>query len=72
MLALEGVKILDLSRLIPGTFCTMLLGDLGAEVLKIEAPGVNEFRGSSRALPEEENRKAAAYYAAIRKASWLT
>jgi len=63
MLALEGVKILDLSRLIPGTFCTMLLGDLGAEVLKIEAPGVNEFRGSSRALPEEENRKAAAYYA---------
>lgn len=63
MLALEGVKILDLSRLVPGAFCTMLLGDLGAEVLKIEAPGVNEFRGSSRALPEEENRKAAAYYA---------
>jgi crotonobetainyl-CoA:carnitine CoA-transferase CaiB-like acyl-CoA transferase len=63
MLALEGVKILDLSRLVPGAFCTMLLGDLGAEVLKVEAPGVNEFRGSSRALPGEENRKAAAYYA---------
>jgi len=46
MLALEGVKILDLSRLVPGAFCTMLLGDLGAEVLKIEAPGVTEFRGS--------------------------
>ena len=63
MLALEGVKILDLSRLVPGAFCTMLLGDLGAEVLKIEAPGVNEFRDSSRALAGEENRKAAAYYA---------
>jgi len=63
MLALEGVKILDLSRLIPGTFCTMLLGDLGAEVLKIEAPGVNEFMGSARSLQGEENRKKAAYYA---------
>jgi len=63
MLALEGVKILDLSRLIPGTFCTMLLGDLGAEVLKIEAPGVTEFMGSTRSLQGEENRKQAAYYA---------
>jgi len=63
MLALEGVKILDLSRLIPGAFCTMLLGDLGADVLKIEAPGVTEFMGSSRSLQGEENRKQAAYYA---------
>ena len=63
MLALEGVKILDLSMLVPGAFCAMLLGDLGADVLKIEAPGASEFRGSSRALPKEEQRKAAAYYA---------
>jgi len=63
MLALEGVKVLDLSMLVPGAFCTMLLGDLGADVLKIEAPGVNEFRDSSRTLPKEEQRKAAAYYA---------
>ena len=63
MLALEGVKILDLSRVIPGTFCTMLLGDLGAEVLKIETPGITEFVGSSRSLQGEENRKKAAYYA---------
>jgi crotonobetainyl-CoA:carnitine CoA-transferase CaiB-like acyl-CoA transferase len=63
MLALEGIKVLDLSMLVPGAFCTMLLGDFGADVLKIEAPGVNEFRGSSGALPKEEQRKAAAYYA---------
>jgi crotonobetainyl-CoA:carnitine CoA-transferase CaiB-like acyl-CoA transferase len=63
MLALEGVKILDLSRLVPGAFCTMLLGDLGAEVLKIEAPEVTELRGSLGALKGEENRRAAAYYA---------
>jgi crotonobetainyl-CoA:carnitine CoA-transferase CaiB-like acyl-CoA transferase len=63
MLALEGVKILDLSRVIPGTFCTMLLGDLGAEVLKVEAPGISEFVGSARSLEGEENRKEAAYFA---------
>ncbi len=38
MMALEDVTILDLSRLAPGPFCTMLLGDLGADVLVIEPP----------------------------------
>ncbi len=37
--ALEGVKILDLTNYIAGPFATMLLGDLGAEVYKIETPG---------------------------------
>jgi crotonobetainyl-CoA:carnitine CoA-transferase CaiB-like acyl-CoA transferase len=33
---LEGIKVLDLSRLLPGGFCTLLLADMGAEVLKVE------------------------------------
>jgi len=38
MLPLEGIKILDLSRLAPGPFCSMMLGDMGVDVLLIEAP----------------------------------
>ncbi len=44
---LEGVGVLDLSRLNPGGYCTMLLADLGAEVLKIEQPGVGDYMRST-------------------------
>jgi alpha-methylacyl-CoA racemase len=39
---LAGVRILDLTRLLPGAFATALLGDLGAEVLKVEQPGIGD------------------------------
>src|SRR4051794_34020976 len=41
--ALEGIRVLDLSRLLPGGFCSGLLADFGAEVLKVEDTGLGDY-----------------------------
>ena len=40
---LEGVRVLDLSRLLPGGFCSLLMADFGAEVLKVEDTGMGDY-----------------------------
>src|SRR4051812_5110763 len=43
MRPLEGVRVLDLSRLLPGPFCTLVLSDLGATVDKVEDPHIGDY-----------------------------
>ena len=43
MSALADIRVLDLSRLLPGGFCSLLLADFGAEVLKVEDTGMGDY-----------------------------
>jgi crotonobetainyl-CoA:carnitine CoA-transferase CaiB-like acyl-CoA transferase len=60
---LEGIKVLDLSRVLAGPWCTQLLADLGAEVLKIERPGSgDDTRHWGPPWHGEGHERVAAYF----------
>jgi glutaryl-CoA transferase len=62
---LSGTKILDLSRVLAGPLCTMLLGDLGADVIKVERPGAGDETRSWG--PPFDDRGRSAYYLSINR-----
>jgi len=53
--ALEELKVLDLTRLLPGAFCTQLFADYGADVLKIEQPGKGDYNRQFTPLAKKES-----------------
>ncbi len=65
---LDGVTVLDASRVLVGPFCTMQLGDLGAEVIKIERPGEgDQTRGWRPPAFGEGDGAQSAYYVSVNR-----
>ncbi|OTE99689.1 CaiB/BaiF CoA-transferase family protein, partial [Halorubrum sp. SD612] len=65
---LDGVTVLDLSRVLVGPFCTMQLGDLGAEVIKVERPGQgDQTRTWTPPAFGEGEGKESAYYVSVNR-----
>ena len=60
---LTGLKMLDLSRLLPGPYCSLLLADLGMEVLKIEDPE----QGDYMRMMGPARKKDSAYFLALNR-----
>lgn len=57
MKLLEGIRVLDLSRLLPGPVATAMLGDMGADVIKVEEPKIGDYLGS---ITFNRNKRSAA------------
>ena len=63
-LPLTGIRVLDVSRILAGPFCTMILGDLGAEIIKVEMPKIGD---GSRAWGPPFIKGESAYYLSINR-----
>jgi crotonobetainyl-CoA:carnitine CoA-transferase CaiB-like acyl-CoA transferase len=65
--ALQGLKVVDLTQMLAGPYCTQLLADHGAEVIKIESPEGDMTRPAGPFRPEDEGRAFGGYYCSINR-----
>ncbi len=66
-LPLDGIRVVDLSRVLAGPFATMLMGDLGADVVKVEPPAGDETRGWGPPWWGDPADRRSAYFASVNR-----
>lgn len=64
---LAGVRVLDLTRLLPGPMCTLYLADLGADVVKVEDTGAGDYARTLAVRPASKRDRMTAWFTAINR-----
>ena len=65
--ALAGVRVVDLTQVLAGPFCTQVLADHGAEVIKVEPPNGDETRRNGPYRADDTLRAHGGYYASVNR-----
>ena len=64
---LDGVKIIDLTRLLPGPLCTQYLADMGAEVIKVEHPEGGDYARVAIEAAPDESAETSAFFQTVNR-----